>query len=101
MKRMRAPLQADLSSVDAAHLNSLADDAMQPVCLLVDDRQKLVLALLCSGISGDETGNRGLDRGERRLQIVSQSIQHGRAQLFTTARGFGGRSPLDRPLPLQ
>src|SRR5258706_15945 len=98
---MWAALQADFPGVDAGHLDSLADDAVQSVGLLIDDAQQLLSPLFRSGISRDETGYRGLDGGEGRLQVVREAVEQGRSELFVPARRFGGGGPIDRAGPLQ
>ena len=63
------------------HIQEIGDEAVETLRLLLDRRHELLLRRLVIGLGiGPEAGDGAQDRGQRRLQIMGDRGQQGRAQ---------------------
>ena len=81
-----ASFQVQFACLDPGHFDHLRGEAVQAVGLFVDDREQLVIG--AGGLS-QHAGNRGLDGGERGLDVVSQRIEKRGFQHFALTCRLG------------
>ena len=96
---LRAFFQMQLARFDAHHRQHFGHQPVQPVGLFVDDGHQLAFRIRAG--SAEQAGDRGLNGGKGRLEIVRQRVQQRGFEHFALARRFGaggffkGARPLD------
>jgi len=81
------------------HVGGVGQEPLQAIDIFVDDRRERATDSV-QGVAREQPRGRGLHRGERRLKVVRQGIEHGGSQLAALARRIHFRGRLVGAGPL-
>ena len=88
----RQGVHVERSRLEAAHVEKVAHERVEPVGVLVDRMEELVsLGLGPHDVVGQERGDRGLDPGQWRAEVVRHCRQDRGPQLVRGGKGLGRR----------
>src|SRR5581483_12255129 len=80
-------MHLNLLCIELRHLYGLRNEAIQPIALLVNDRQEL-MTLFVVHITLEQCGRRAFDGSKRRPQFMSDGVENKGAKALALPCGF-------------
>ena len=95
LNREGLEIQLDFARVQSRHLAGFANQSIQPVAFLVDDREKLLPLALDEARIRKQIRHGRFDRSKWSAQRVRDSVEQSGSKLLALAGGFGLPELLD------